>query len=80
MPTLRSHTHLQVVRFCLNKNVQTKAARPLANLQKSVSAQPREEIFKNAHARLKRRTKTMTRNDKYELVNRLTLWTEKQKE
>ena len=45
MPTLRSHTHLQVVRFCLNKNVQTKAARPLANLQKSMPAQPGKGNF-----------------------------------
>lgn len=48
MPALRSHTHLQVVCFCLKENVQTKAPRPLANLQKSVSAQPGKEIFKNA--------------------------------
>jgi len=35
-----SHTHLQVVRFCLKENIQTKATRPPANLQKSVPAQP----------------------------------------
>jgi hypothetical protein len=40
-----SHTHLQVVRFCLKENIQTKATRPPANLQKSVSAQPGKRNF-----------------------------------
>ena len=79
MPTLRSHTQLQVVRFCLQENLQTKASRPSANLQKSVPAYPEKKFSKMPHARLKRRTKTIIRTDKYGLLNRLTLWTEKKK-
>jgi len=57
MPALLKHTHLQVGRFCLEENVQTKAARPPANLQKNVSAQPGKEIFKNAPRATKKKDK-----------------------
>ena len=40
----------------------------------------KKKFSKMPHARLKRRTKTMTWTDKYGLLNRLSMWTEKRKE
>jgi hypothetical protein len=38
----------------------------------------KKKFSKMPHARLKRKTK-MTRTDKYKLLNRLAIWTEKKK-
>jgi len=46
---------------------------------KSVPTQPGKRNFQNA-PRATKKDKKMTRTDKYELHNRLTLWTENQKE
>lgn len=70
MPTLRRYTHCLAAQC----HPQTKAS------QRVYLPSPEKEIFKNAPRTTKRRTKKMKQTDNYDLLNRLTLWTEKQKE
>ena len=61
--------------WLLKCHPQTKAS------QRVCLPSPEKEILKKMpHARVSSRTKNMTRTDKYGLLNRLTMWTENEKE
>jgi len=72
--TLNSQSHSHTHWLSTQSRPQPQAS------QRVCLPSPEKEIFKNAPRATKKRTKKMKRTDKYELHNRLTMWTEKQKE